>query len=255
MLAVRPDFQSTSDPSTLIVYGQVSHPARIMEDLEFKEGTIAPVSPQHVFVKPGLEGARLSTGGWMDLSFDDRMTLKGPSELFLRCREKIMRSTSAFHLSLRQFLDAYLDFVWEKTTKYREELEQNVTELYSANDWVFSAWLPFPQAQILLPDSFDGRTPQFAELDLVFWTGESLTAVRLEGNETALKSKKRKLDYLLENHPYLNVISVQKDRLPDGHFPEELFPKEFCRYWENLKIPLGPSPPHMSLEPNRSVTE
>ena len=161
-----------------------------------------------------------------------------------------MRSVSDFALPLRRFLEAYLDFVWAQTKTLQEEHKATGAGggLFSAEDWGFSAWLPLPQAHILLPPTFDEDCAQFAEVDLVFWGAQRLIAVCIEGVGTPLPSKQRKRSYLFDEHPALDVISISRERIAEGQFPADLFPVALTRYWKGLSNPLGPAPPKIVLQ-------
>ena len=104
-----PDFLSRPAPSTAIVYGQVTDPLRLWETVSAGRDRLEPLSSQHAIIQQSQVGFRLSSPGWMDFSFNERMTLTETSELYLLCREKIMRNVSDFALPLRQFLEIYLD--------------------------------------------------------------------------------------------------------------------------------------------------
>ncbi|OUW26191.1 MAG: hypothetical protein CBD27_08140 [Rhodospirillaceae bacterium TMED167] len=245
-----PDFLSRSAPKTAIIYGQVTNPLRLWEAVNAGGDGLEPLSSQHALIQQSHGGFRLSSPGWMDFTFNERMTLTQTSELFLLCREKIMRSVSDFALPLRRFLEAYLDFVWAQTKTLQEEHKATGAGggLFSAEDWGFSGWLPLPQAYILLPPTFDGGCAQFAEVDVVFWGAQRLIAVCLEGAGTPPPSKQRKRRYLFDEHPALDVISISREQVAEGQFPADLFPVALTRYWRDLPNPLGPAPPRLVLQ-------
>ncbi len=245
-----PDFLSRSAPNTAIIYGQITDPVWLWETVNASGDRLEPLSSRHAIIQQSQVGFRLSSPGWMDFFFNERMTLTKTSELYLLCREKIMRSVSDFALPLRQFLEIYLDFVWAQTKTLQEEHEATGagSGLFSAEDWAFSGWLPLPQAHILLPPTFDEGRAQFAEVDLVFWGAQRLIAVCIEGAGTPLPSKQRKRSYLFDEHPALDVISISRERIAEGQFPADLFPVALTRYWEDVPCPLGPAPPKLVLQ-------
>ena len=101
---------------------------------------------------------------------------------------------------------------------------------------------------VLLPSAFDETRAQFAEVDVVFWGGHRLIAVCLEGAATPLPSKQQKRNYLFDNHPALDAISIPRDRMAEGQFPADLFPLALTRYWEDLSYPHGPAPQKLVLQ-------
>ena len=244
------DFRSGPAPNTVIIYGQVTDPPQLWERMRSNADGLDPLSPQPAIVHPGLDGFRLSSPGWTEFTFNERMTLTETSKLYLLCREKIMRGVSDFALPLRQFLETYLDFVWAQTWTLEGECEPTgtVSGLFSSQDWGFSAWLPLPQAQILLPPTLDEDRAQFAEIDVVFWGAQRLIAVCLEGATTPLPSKQRKRNCLFDQHPNLDVISIPREQFANGQFPANFFPENLTRYWSEVPYPTGPAPPKLVLQ-------
>ena len=250
MTLTYPDFLSRSAPNTVILYGHVTDPLRLWEKMKPIGGGLEPLTSQHAIIQQNQGAFRLSSPGWIDFTFNDRMKFTSTSELYSLCREKIMRGVSYFDLPLRQFIETYLDFVWAQTKTLQEEHRPSGagSGLLSAEDWAFSGWLPFPQAHILLPPAFDEDQSQFAEVDVVFWGAQRLIAVCLEGATTPLPSKQLKRSYLFDKHPALDVMSISRERMAEGEFPTELFPDALTRYWEDLLYPLGPAPPKLALQ-------
>ena len=245
-----PNFLSSSAASTVILYGQVSDPARLWEVMNTDIECLEPLTSQHTVIKQSQDVIRLSSPGWMEFTFNERMTLTKSSDLYLLCREKIMRGVSNFDLPLRGFLETYLDFVWAQTETLQDEHRSSgpKSTLFSSEDWSFSGWLPLPQAYVLLPPEFDETRAQFAEVDVVFWGGHRLIAVCLEGVATPLPSRQQKRNYLFDNHPALDAISIPRDRMAEGQFPADLFPRAMTRYWEDLSYPHGPAPKKLVLQ-------
>ena len=250
MTMAYPNFLSSSAANTVILYGQVSDPARLWEVMNTDIESLKPLTSQHTVIKQNQDVIRLSSPGWMELTFNERMTLTKSSDLYLLCREKIMRGVSNFDLPLRRFLETYLDFVWAQTEKLQDKPKPwgAGSMLFSSEDWCFSGWLPLPQAHVLLPSAFDKSRAQFAEVDVVFWGGHRLIAVCLEGAATPLPSKQQKRNYLFDNHPALDAISIPRDRMAEGQFPADLFPLALTRYWEDLSYPHGPAPQKLVLQ-------
>lgn len=240
-----PGFLSQADPTTLIVYGLVTEPVRVLAELERSTDDPTPLTNRYALLAPRMDELRLSSFGWIDITFEQRMTLTNSRDLFQLCRRKILRSVSHFAKPTREFIDAYLDFVWAQTEICKDKLEEcgSGGEVYGAADWVFSAWLPLPHARILLPPEFERNPPQFAEIDIAFWHDGRVKAVVIEDTSTPIKSKQRRLDYLRENHPFLDLISVPREWIGEGRFPADAFPATFSRYWEGLTLPIGPAPP------------
>ena len=231
---------SGANPITMIVFGLVNHPAFVLDELGQEVETIPPLSNRHAILRPETADLRISNTGWINLSFDQRMSLDNTPDLFRYCRARILGSVSEFALPVRQFLDTYLDFVWAQTKILCPE-----NDLYGAEDWAFSAWLPLPQVHVLLPSEYEDGSPQFAEVDIAFWQGGRLRAVLIEDSRTPIGSKRRRLDYLAKHHPNLELLSLPRDQVSDGQFPVEAFPEGFAQYWKGLPLPIGPAPPDL----------
>lgn len=243
MRAWRPDYLSEANPETLIVYGLAKDAGRVLANLFEEPGGAAPLSERHALFAAATPGFRLSSPGWIDIGPDQRMRLASTENYYLLCREQIVHGASHFAVAIRGFLDSYLDFCRDQVVAHRAELDPDPADedLYSHEDWVFSAWLPMPHARILLPASFGEDGPVFAEVDVAFWDGKRLIAVMLDGGTTPLKSVRRRQDHLFETHPAIELVRVPKG----GAFPAAAFPGTVTRFWEGLAFPVGPCPPRI----------
>ena len=203
MTMAYPNFLSSSVANTVIIYGQVSNPARLWEVMNTDIESLEPLTSQHTVIKQNQDVVRLSSPGWMEFTFNERMTLTKNSDLYLLCREKIMRGVSNFDLPLRRFLETYLDFVWEQTENLQDEhrLLGAESTLFSSEDWSFSGWLPLPQAHVLLPSAFDETRAQFAEVDVVFGVAIASSPCALRGWLPRYLQNDKKRNYLFDNHP------------------------------------------------------
>jgi hypothetical protein len=201
-------------------------------------------------VSPASPGLRLSSPGWIDISFQQMSQVNSTDDLFDLCRERLTNRSSPFSKLIRLFLDRYVEFVSAQLEAHKSELGANIAddEIYNYRDWIFSAWLPLPQAQILLPAAFGAGRPSFAEFDIAFSLPGQLIGVTIDGAGTPIKSRQRKLDYLVENHPQLSLVQVPKTRLQDGAFPNDLFPAIFTRFWQGLSLPHGPCPSEVLMD-------
>jgi len=246
-----PDAAATAGtgPRTLVVYGLVSNPATVADEFEGSRGRDAPGAPfeltnRYAVVTPSAPSLRLSTPGWIDFSPLQMLEVASSADLLALCRERLINRSSPFSKPVRLFLDRYLDFAKGQLDRHKAELvgADEKGEIFDYRDWIFSAWLPLPQAQVLLPTTFDRGRRNFAELDIAFWAAGTLIGVTIEGAATPIGSKRRKLDYLAETHPRFTLVRIPRDRLDADGFPEELFPEPFGRYWRGLPLPHGPCP-------------
>ena len=241
-----PNFLSLDFPRTLIIYGQCSNPVTTFENISIPPGDNAfELSSSYAELYPSSPGLRFSSSGWLGISTQQMLNVQSTESLFQICRERIINRTSQFSVPLRLFLESYFDFLHSQIEKHKNELEpDNVEdEVFIYKDWIFSAWLPLPQAHILLPLKFMDNKPSFAEIDIAFWIEGQLIGVVIDGGETPIKSRKKKLDYLVEKHPQLWVIKVPRDKLKEDTFPIDLFPNSFSYFWRTLTLPHGPFTP------------
>lgn len=250
MAQEHPDFLSKDRSQTLIVYGIVTNPETIAKGFESgKDGRPFELTNRYALVTPASPGLRLSSPGWIEISFQQMSQVTSTGDLFNLCRERLINRSSPFSKLIRLFLERYLEFVSAQLDTHKSELGADTAdeEIFDYRDWIFSAWLPLPQAQILLPPAFAADRPDFAELDIAFSLPGQVIGVAIDGTGTPIKSRQKKLDYLVENHPQLSLVRVPKGRLGDEAFPDDLFPAGFSRFWKGLSLPHGPCPPEVLL--------
>ena len=232
-----PDFLSTDFPRTLIVYGQVSNPVTVANNLKPpKDGQPLELANYYAVVTPSSPGLRISSPGWMNISPQQMFKIHSTDNLFNYCREQIIRRTDHFSKLTRLFMERYLNFLGYQLEISKTELQTKTDEdeIYLNKDWIFSAWLPMPKAQILLPPAFDENRPGFAELDVAFWLDGQLIGVLIDDSRTLVRSRQEKLDYLTERHPQFKFVKFPRKHLEEDKFPINLFPESFANYWRTL---------------------
>jgi len=241
-----PDFSSLEFPKTLVLYGQCSNPLTALETINIPpEGTSYELSSSYAVLSPSSPGLRFSSSGWLEISTLQMLNVQSTESLFQICRDRIINRTSQFSRLIRLFLDSYFDYLHSQIEKHKNELDPDSVddEIFIYKDWIFSAWLPLPQAQILLPPDFMDNKPSFAEIDVAFWIEGKLIGVVIDGGETPIKSRKEKFDYLVEKHPQAWVVKVPRVKLEEDTFPIDLFPNSFSYFWRTLTLPHGPFTP------------
>ena len=241
-----PNFLSLEFPRTLIIYGQCSNPVTTFKNISIPPGDNAfQLSCNYAELTPSSPGLRFSSSGWLGISTRQMLNVQSTEELFQISRERVINCTNQFSKLIRLFLESYFDFLIFQIEKHKNELgPENVEdEVFIYKDWIFSAWLPLPQAHILLPITFLDNKPSFAEIDVAFWIEGQLIGVVIDGGATTIKSRKNKMDYLVQKHPQLWVIRVPRDKLEEDIFPIDLFPNSFSYFWRTLTLPHGPFTP------------
>ena len=200
------------------------------------------LSNRYAVISETAPALRLSSAGWIDLTPASLVNIESTEMLFEHCREKIVTRIQPFSKRIRLFVERYLEFVKGQLATYASELESD--DIFTAEDWIFSAWLPLPHAQILLAPEFKEGAPGFAELDVAFWTGDQLIGVQVEQSGSMIKSKRDKLTYLVDHHPQIKIIPIPRDRLSENErsFPGDLFDETFSKFWQGITLPQGPDP-------------
>jgi hypothetical protein len=214
----------------------ITNPETVIGELEsLPTGETFLLSNRFAILSETAPAIRLSSAGWIDLTPNALIGIDTPELLFELCKEKIIARIQPFSKRIRLFVERYLDFMKAQIIEHASEL--NSDDIFTAEDWIYSAWLPLPHAHIQLPTGF-------AELDTAFWTGEQLIGVQIEQTGSIAKSKREKLAYLEEYHPQIKIISIPRDGLSESRegFPSDLFGEDFSCFWKGLALPQGPSP-------------
>jgi hypothetical protein len=239
----------------------VTNPATVIAELgPLPEDESVLLSNRYAVISETAPALRLSSAGWIDLTPASLVNIDSPELLFELCKEKIVTRIQPFSKRIRLFVERYLEFMQAQLVRHASELasELESDDILTAEDWIYSAWLPLPHAQIQLPaefgPDFGAGDENFAELDVVFWTGDQLIGVQVEQAGSMIKSKREKLDYLKEHHPQIKIVSIPRDKLSESatnfpDFPGDLFDETFSCFWRGLSLPQGPNPSPILAKP------
>ncbi len=231
-------------PETVIVYGRASNPAAMLRQAA-EDDTGSVLTPFYARVSEAQPNLRLSSPGWLTIPLNLLPELNTPEAMRKNCGEKVIINASQFAKLTRQFLEAYLDFALATA---RQQETGSEADLFTSEDWFYSAWLPLPEARIPLPAG-DSEEVEFAEVDIAFWLDGNLIAVTIEGSSNRRKSAQEKLDRLIDAHPAITYIPVPRDAFADGSFPVDLFPDTFDDFTRGLALPHGLCPPEKLARP------
>lgn len=202
-------------------------------------GAIPQLGDGHARIGASTPGFRLSSPGWTHFATRDLELITSGDRLYDLVREKLNGKLPTFAVRLKAFVDCYLA---DAERRARARFEGQDDPLITADDWIYSAFLPLPNARIQLPPkSFP--TPSFVELSVLFWTGEIAIGVQLEPASSVIGSKKRNLEWLQENWPGFTLVELPRDRFSQAgdEFPVELFPDALTNFWTDVEMPQGPS--------------
>lgn len=247
---------------TVIVYGLVTNPETVTAELApLPADDRFLLSNRYAVISETAPALRLSSAGWIDLTPASLVGIESKELLFELCKEKIVARIQPFSTRIRLFVERYLEFMKAQLVTYASELgsELENDDIFTTEDWIYSAWLPLPHAQIQLPPEFGPEfSPEFgadaanfAELDVAFWTGDQLIGVQVEQTGSMIKSKRKKLAALVDQHPRFKLISIPRDKLSetDPNFPGELFDETFSCFWRGINMPQGPNPSSLLANP------
>ena len=237
--------EKLGSPNLFLVYGLTQNPETVRQALLRGDEEVRTLSNRYALIGPDTPPFRLSSGGWVDIPPEAAASIPSMEDVFRSCRERILHQISPFAKPARLFLDRYFDFVDHQVTVHADCLGPQMEDgdIFTARDWLFSAWLPLPQVRLLLDEGGgDGVTPTYAEIDVVFWLGSRLLGIVVEGSGMLSKSRLRRLDRLQEAYPAVSILRLPQVRLGQGgaDFPTDLFPDGFAEYWGGLSLPQGP---------------
>jgi hypothetical protein len=230
-----------------IAFGIVENPARVlsMQPAALPQG--GPIlSPSLASFASDSPALRLNSAGWMSLPAEVMTTLRTHAALKDYCRKRIEKKASIFDRPLQDFLTSYLDVIEAEVRDHAAELPGGASwdvALYSAADWFFSAFLPLPNAHLGLTEEEREKTgaERFIRFDVLFWTGTSLIAVRLERLSMQTSRQRHEQARFAAMRPDITFVTI-----PIGNDRTQLRSRLIgvCdRFWHGLRYPLGPYRP------------
>lgn len=187
---------------------------------------------------------RLNTDVGVRFPPDQLAKLPSNEEKLDYLRYEIAGALDLFAQYQRRFLDRYFAFIVDRCRKAASDLSATVAwsgGLFSAEDYVFSALWPLPDAQVLL--SANGKETTLGGFDFAFWTGQRVLGITFAGgtvhqNETENHHNNPITDLLMP------VLVIARDLQDDTSlFCEPRFPAEFVSFWNGEKAPSSPFRP------------
>ena len=233
----RPVYPGDGHIDRRIIFGPAGDPARTLAEL----GQPLPSSPlgsHFALIADGTPGFRLSSPGWANLTARDLALATSGDRLYQLVREKLVAKLPTFSVRLHLFVEKYLD---DAKRRANETFGGNEPDVFGPEDWIYSAFLPLPNARVKLPGDNSG-TPQFAEISVLFWTGNAAIGVQLEPRSSVIGSRKKNLEELSAAWPELNLIGFREIACrPIAMASQPILPAFPPRIWEGMGIPQGPS--------------
>jgi hypothetical protein len=229
-----------------IAFGVVENPARVLS-MHSALPDVGPVlSPSFASFASDSPALRLNSAGWMNLPPEVMATLRTHGALKDYCRRRIEKKAPIFDQPLQDFLTRYLDVVEAEVREHAAALPGGASwdaALYSTDDWFFSAFLPLPNAHLGLTAEERAATGAecFIRFDVLFWTGTSLIAVRLERLSTQTSRQRHEQARFAAMRPDITFVTIPMEK--NGTRLQSHLPGVCDRFWQGLRYPLGPYRP------------
>ncbi len=152
-----------------------------------------------------------------------------------------------------QFLTAYFHYLRDVTNGVVDRLQYAVVRDRFPRqdpDWVFDALLPLPQAHLYVVDPLEeveyeryAASPKnMFKVDFVFWTGEKLVAIEIDGGSHIGSEKHIRKDRMLQRAG-VQVIHILNSEIQENPrtVMERLMPKSIVEFWKSLSdLPYNP---------------
>lgn len=226
--------------SLKITYGSKGGP----RSGHLREGRSGVSNPSFLVTPHRTPPLRLNTDVGVRFPPDQLAKLSGNREKLDYLRFEIFGALDLFAQYQRQFLDLYFSIIVTQCQDADRELTQTLAwsdGLFSAEDFVFSALWPLPDAQV----SFlcDEGERNLGDFDFAFWTGTRVLGLKLAGSAPHPP--------LVSGHAHvapceaLLPITVTATELQNGVaiFSAQRFPVEFLSFWTGATVPSSPFRP------------
>jgi hypothetical protein len=174
---------------------------------------------------------RLNDGPY---SYDEGTQGPGPSaaERLAFLRDHLTELCDLWAKRPRQFVDLYfrlIDRVMQRDRAALEERARRLGGLFTADDYAFSALRPLPRAHL-----------NGVRVDFAFWTGATLIAVDITGNDargSVWEARRATLAAAKAQTLEIPAATIARD---DPAALEALLPPEFTSFWRGEALPSSP---------------
>jgi hypothetical protein len=217
----------------IIAYGRRGGP----RSGHIREGRKGVANPSFTVRANETPPLRLNTDHGVRFPPDQLSKVPGNPEKLEYLRQEILGSLDLFAQYRRSFLDRYVAFIADRCRDAAPDLGKSLEwsgGLFDAEDFMFSALWPLPDAAITL--STDAGDEALGDFDFVFWTGRQAIAVTLTGGSG------RQPDVAPSELIMPVTIHARELGEPDL-FSEPRFPVELVSYWTVERLPSSPFRP------------
>lgn len=227
-------------PSLTIEYGRKGGP-RSGHIREGRRGVPDPAFTVRPRETPPL---RLNTDHGVRFPPEQLSQLPGNAEKLAYLRQEIAGALDLFAPYQRAFLDAYFAFITDQCQSAARALAERVNwshGLFRADDFVFSALWPLPNARVILFGD-GGHEQDFGDYDFVFWDGRRAIAVTIAGRAPSAGSAASRKTGAFEALLPATIVASELNERP-GPFTEPRFSSGFVSFWEGDPAPSSPFRP------------
>ncbi|MCB4769658.1 hypothetical protein LGR54_13660 [Ancylobacter sp. Lp-2] len=208
-------------PCAAIVFGAIRDPAvaarHTLADL--RQSGLG-LGQGAALVSAGSPALRLNSRGWFALRPQEAAELGAHADRVGFCAARLRTSVPLFAGALRPFLENYIAFLQQRIQLDRDALEAKLEAvglpvaggMLDYRDWIYSGFLPLPNAHVLLAEADADAEPAFAHIDCAFWTGQTLVAVLFDSHNMPLPSERRALERLEAEFPDVEIVRIPATR-------------------------------------------
>lgn len=232
--------------SLTITYGRKGG-ARSGHIREGREGVADPAFNFHPNKAPPL---RLNTDHGLRFPPEQLARLPTNRDKLEYLKHEIAGALDLFAPYQRSFLDRYFAFITGQCRDAAPVLAGRAewsAGLFDADDFVFSALWPLPDASVTLSDGKEDTA--LGAFDFVFWDGVRIIGVTLTGRAPRPDDAgERPADQGAGHILPVTVVANELTREP-GPFAAPRFPDEFVSFWRGERFPSSPFRPEGLVMP------
>ena len=231
-----------------IVYGAIRDPAAAARHaLADLHRSALPLGPSAATIEAGQPALRLNSQGWLSLQPQMAGELATHADRIRLCKAGLAKSVPLFAGPLQVFVESYFDFLERSVESRREALETKLTTaglparggILDYRDWTYSAFLPLPNAYVLLENGTANDPRSFARVDCAFWTGRTLLAVLFETRNMPLPSEQRAIEQLAAMAPLVEIVRIPAAALDDPAVLDGQLGKQLSAFTDQTELPYG----------------
>lgn len=226
--------------SLTITYGQKGGP----RSGHIRDGRRGVADPSFTVTPGKTPGIRLNTDLGLRFQSDQLAKLPGNQEKLDYLKYEVLGALDLFAQYQRTFVDRYFAFIPQRCREVHEELVAALAwseGLFTPDDYVFSAFWPLPDAQIV-QQTAAGEIPVGA-FDFAFWTGQRAVGITLLGGVSDQTDPMEEL-----RNPGPETVLPVTIYAGDFHndtplFSAPRFPEEIESFWIGEPVPCSPFRP------------